>query len=391
MGIGLRLHWFGIVEGYVKRFKKVLIAAALTVLLLPITGFLPRNYSDSDDPQKLLVNVGRWSNRSGSLVENKVYGLGGGLEYALAPDFCDVMLPKIVDTPKPTCEQLKALIYETVNLWGAQNPAIRFVDVSEKITASREVTKGAEIDLFAKTPTEDLGLVSNVAYAVNRGIYRTPPMGTSGNLLPGVTITNEDVVFNASLCFFIDPINVGRGCWHFQTTLLHEVGHTLGLTHPNEGVHRNFDTDYDGANMIDIDCEDPSKGLMISTIVDGLNVMNTPRSNGYVLFKLTNDDLGGLNFLYPVCPGQYLAVQAAAGIAEQMATVRDQLVAVWFYDAAAKSWRIYVAGMPSVSTLPVLQQNTLAVVVLRESAVLNYGGYTYRLSRGVNRISWDIP
>jgi len=36
-----------------------------------------------------------------------VRGLGGGIEYAIAADFCATLTPQFLDDPKPTCAQLR--------------------------------------------------------------------------------------------------------------------------------------------------------------------------------------------------------------------------------------------------------------------------------------------
>lgn len=48
-----------------------------------------------------------------------------------------------------------------------------------------------------------------------------------------------------------------------------------------------------------IDCEDPTRGLKPSAKFDPNAVMSY--SEKLVNNELTNDDLGGRNFLYPIC------------------------------------------------------------------------------------------
>jgi hypothetical protein len=259
----------------------------------------------------------RWSNLPGSLVEDGVRGLGGGIEYAVDDDFCVYLIPRFLDDPKPTCEQLRAVIQRAFDKWAAGHPILRFVDVTGKIKpelppAGRDPARGygAEIDLFATNPPG--GASAYGAYYFRRNVS---PIGTNGKELPGHTITNADIIFNANgICLFLDPAlkdkhwQWGSGtsskCKHFESILMHEIGHTLGLDHPHQAAMRNqnYDSDDDPLNEIVIDCEDPTKGLKKSPNIDPFAMMSYWPSDPEEFGKLTNDDIGGRNFLYPICP-----------------------------------------------------------------------------------------
>jgi hypothetical protein len=60
----------------------------------------------------------RWSNVPESLVEQGVRGLGGGIEYVIAEDFCVNIIPRFEDEPKPTCDQLKEVIQTSLRQVG---------------------------------------------------------------------------------------------------------------------------------------------------------------------------------------------------------------------------------------------------------------------------------
>ena len=266
----------------------------------------PGNYSDD------LKDAARWTNTSGSLVEDGVRGLGGGIEYAVAEDFCDRIIPRFIDEPKPTCNQLIEVIQRAFDKWAAG--LLRFTDVTGKIRPelppaghpSPWIGFGAEIDFFSLSPAEFPRVRRFGAYTSFWYLF-ADPIGTNGRILPGRTLTSADIVFNADapICYHIDPALTGRDCNHFESLVLHEIGHALGLDHPNEFPYRNFDTDDDPTNPIPIDCEDPTKGLKLSPNIDPKAVMNSSLGQPEpVHVELTNDDLGGRDFLYPLCPSK---------------------------------------------------------------------------------------
>jgi hypothetical protein len=102
--------------------------------------------------------------------------------------------------------------------------------------------------------------------------------------------------------------------------MMHEIGHTLGLHHPWEFPMLNYDSDDDPTNEIPIDCEDPTKGLKLSPNVAPFAIMGgahpDDKAGRVVLLELQNDDIGGRNFLYPICPS---AAQGGADLASPAA------------------------------------------------------------------------
>jgi len=293
-----------------------------------------------DDPSDDLLDAARWSDVPGSLVEEGVRGLGGGLEYSIASDFCTRLIPRFIDFPKPSCDELREAIRRAFDRWAAGHPVLTFTDVSARINPMLPPVGhsrpwegfGAEIDLFALSPAEYPKVRNLGAYTSFWYLY-ADPLGTNGRELPGNTLTSADIVFNTSVCYHLSPALAGRGCNHFESLVLHEIGHALALDHPNEFPHRNFDTDNDPTNEIPIDCVDPTKGLKLSAKIDSNAVMNSSLGRPQpVRLELTNDDLGGRNFLYPICeeaeePTTYtLTVEASCSNAEITVTPPGQTV-----------------------------------------------------------------
>ncbi len=255
------------------------------------------------DPSDDLSDAARWSNVQGSLVEHDVRGLGGGIEYAIAGDFCTNIIPRFIDEPKPTCGQLKEAIKKAFDKWASGHSALKFADVTGKIQAARPPSGerepwrgfGAEIDFFA-FPYR-LGAHTEFWFLF------ADPIGTNGKVLPGNTLTSADIIVNTNVCFHLDPALAGRGCNHFESLILHEIGHAIALDHPNEFPQRNFDTDNNPTNEISIDCKEPTKGLRLSSNIEQKAVMEGSLGKPEpVRPGLTQDDLGGRNFLYPTCP-----------------------------------------------------------------------------------------
>lgn len=266
----------------------------------------------------------RWSMTENAFVDTGARGLGGGLEYAIDDQFCNWMRPYFADEPTPSCEQIRAAVGRAFSRWGAGHPDLNFVDVSDGVQphlASREsaTSGGAEIDVFASKRFE----AHNPRRQGSRAFERTkwtnnPPQGTNGRQLPGSTITGSDIVVDTRACWYIDPDLTGtfeKTCSYFPGLMMHEIGHALGLGHPFESS--NYHSGDDPTEPIDINCRSPQQGLDVIDDYDATAIMaNGVSSNyfhrqlGHDRARLRPDDLGGRNFLYPVCDAEAQTDQA---------------------------------------------------------------------------------
>lgn len=267
-----------------------------------LTNNTPNNFADD------LQDAARWSNVPGSILSN-VRGVGEGLEYAIAPDFCTQIIPLFEDRRPPNCAQLEQEIQNAFDHWGENHSVLNFTPVTASLAAqlppegASEPWRGfgAEIDLFVLSP-DDYPRVANFGAYTSFWYSDQNPIGLQGQPLPGKTITSADIVFNNRSCYYFDARTPISGCNHFESLLVHEVGHALALDHPNEFPQRNFDTDNIPGNAIQIDCQQPTNTLKLATQIDAAAIMNNSLGEAAgPQPQLSPDDLGGRNFLYPLC------------------------------------------------------------------------------------------
>lgn len=264
--------------------------------------------NNTPNPADDLQGAARWSNVPGSVLSN-VRGLGAGLEYAIAPEFCSQITPLFKDRQPPTCQQIKTEIQTALDHWGQNHPFLQFTNVSPSLPAQLPPQGipdpwrgfGAEIDFFVLSP-EAYPLVANFGAYTSFWYTDQNPIGVQGQPLPGKTINSADIIFNNQSCYFLDPRNPIPDCNHFESLLIHEMGHALALDHPNEFPQRNFDTDATPGNTIAIDCQQPAQNLKLSPQIDPQAIMNSSLGEAAPAQpQLSADDIGGRDFLYPLC------------------------------------------------------------------------------------------
>ena len=266
----------------------------------------------SDD----LQDANRWSFIEGSLAEDGVRGLDGGIEYSISEMFCDSLAHHFVGIPIPTCSELREMIKSAFDMWSEGHPHLRFVDVSDRVDTVLDSYKGAEIDFFALTSLQ-YPKVNSFSAITSWWWDDHHPMSTIGLPLQGRSLTGVDIVFNVTErnCYYNDLELVFIQCNHFPSLVLHEVGHALGLSHPDQMSYRNFDTDSNPNNSMSISCDRPDKNFKLSQNLDLNAVMMGRNNQATPEFKeLAPDDIGGRDFLYPICDLSDIAVASSGTI-----------------------------------------------------------------------------
>jgi hypothetical protein len=263
------------------RFQWLAVAglAGGCIAASPAAGFAI--YGPTED----IAEAARWTSSS---------GLADGIRVGVEDSFLAAWSPTTADAAV-----VQSWVQNAFDAW--ENPALQFdVHFGD--------LDGAEIVLQALPGEDPLGGyfgIANVSfgYDANREL-------TNGQMVPGWTIDLAYVDIASDRVQFT-PGFLTTGI-RFQgrlitRLLMHEIGHTLGLGHPNFELAFNYDTDFDPTNAMVIDPAAPFADLVFSdNRFMGAIMANSPCGEGnpicaaLVQTTLTFDDAGGRDALYPV-------------------------------------------------------------------------------------------
>lgn len=305
MGNGVR--WVEIRVGLVLALLGLVLS--LGVMVRPAQGFVVEGPRDGAvDALDHLRRAPRWALTAGSLAATGERGLGGGLEYVLDDSLCAL---EFIDAS--SCADIKASVREAFAMWADGHGLLRFVEapagtrVGWPLAVAGLSDQGAEIDVMGAGAAEFPLFASRrvKGYTI---FYERPAEGlvlTNGQTLPGSVgrLESADVRFSAAQCYYRDVERARADCVHFPSLALHEIGHALGIDHPEEKALFNLDTNTDPNDRLVVDCRNPEAGLRASPAIQPAAVAIGQDVQGPGRWKrgLTWDDVAARDALYPHC------------------------------------------------------------------------------------------
>ena len=261
--------------------------------------------------QETLALAPRWSSLS---------GLDDGIQVGIQSDFA-AALNLAPGQPSLVEDRVR-------NAFGAwENSALHF-DLTNSTGIAEGTSAGFEVDLFAVSSSHAV-FANNGFFGfadVDSNAFSNSRPLTNGQTTPGYSITGVDIYLNIDNFALLAPLGQATQLDVMTRVLIHEIGHGIGLDHPNGdnpfGARPNYDTDNDPLNEMPIDPGDPFAMLAASNFRDNQAIMsNAPCGVPATAFcaaaaftTLQYDDIGGRDTLYPVIPEPSTVVLVSLGL-----------------------------------------------------------------------------
>lgn len=308
--------WAGIAIAIV---ATVAAAAGLSMTTAPARAFVlegpvVRPWTPAED----VARAARWDSNARAFAVSGERGLGGGLEYAVHDSVCANLV--FLDAPAPSCDTIKDAIAEAMGRWSAGHPGLRFTDATGRIAVKMQgrsppyIGQGAEIDFIAMGVDQFMAFSNRRIAAMTNYFYDTSrrPRLTDGSVaaLSMGVLTAADVRLSTRTCYFMDMAFERIGCAHFPSLIKHEIGHVLGIEHPDQHADRNLAAL--SPTVANGTCADAAT-FTLSTTLDPHATANSILYGAAIWRQgLTADDLAARDAMYPPCAPQTTPTFASA-------------------------------------------------------------------------------
>ncbi|MAE97389.1 MAG: hypothetical protein CL910_22295 [Deltaproteobacteria bacterium] len=281
----------------------------LLLVLLPAHALAFAAY-----PGFTLSNMPRWS---ATPVQGA--GLHDGIQVGIAPGFA----ASFGLTDPAEIAAFDAALVQSFRVW--ETPDLHF-DIQF------DAAPGREIDVFSATSQDPIfqGNVST-GFSFLDQWFITGVTLTSGAVITGPAIVKSSIVVATDRFNILFSLLLGGGLAtpadytnRLINLMAHEIGHSLGLGHPNEST--SWDDDGDPLSVYQpADPLNPVAGLVATAQLDSFAMMWGGQRPDFLRTDLRPDDLSGRNALYPTVPEPgLLLLLAAAAAASRKGSLRPQ-------------------------------------------------------------------